>query len=234
VQSLEKTIDEASSDHGLPSDRARYLIRAVIFLEVLGGSGIAIYYRLGPLRGLFRPATPPGGWVIDPPQVLRAVFALYAPVFFAWPAINRLKKRWREQDIARGEAIQPAVRLSLLGHIFGWLLLSFFAVLLIFSAAAYAFDYTTISRTGVRTWSVFGYVDHSFADINSITVLPDGYRLGNTATHGPKAWIQFDSGRETTFGEDNGLNQANVDAITHFIAAQSGAPIGRAPDAQPF
>jgi hypothetical protein len=212
--------------------RRRHFSRVGIMLGCMAAVGLSIYFVLPVFPPLFRPATPPGGWVIGPSDAGRKFASLYSPaVVVPLCILPFLKRRWNRQDAAAGYEIKfkqsklldwssPVAALrSVAGVvvIFGLL-----GVLLPFSFAFYLTDFTIVSEAGITDSIRFQRIVRGYDEVTAIDVIPAGRYSPYLTRHGPMVMVWWTNGRAMQADGQNGLTEQQTLEIADYAAARSG------------
>lgn len=200
----------------------RHAARIAIVLLISFACGVSIYFNLGSFQHIFRPPAPPDGFVIDPPPVFRTFLAFYGPAFLATPTISKISRRWRQQDAAKGIQVVTPPTLGLISRIISFGILAFFAALLLFALAAFFFGYTVIASDSISTFRFFGPSDFAYSQVQTLTVIPENHWAGSQT--GPHATVTFTNRSVMHYGHDNGVSNAEFQAITKALSEKSGIP----------
>ena len=110
------------------------------------------------------------------------------------------------------------------------------ALLLVYAAALlfYLCSWTNVGPAGIEERLPWGRRTHSFDQVASLEMIPDGMHSNTLAQSGPWHKVTFVDGRNFTFGEDNeGCSKVEASAIATFIALQSRQTWRVQPDAKP-
>jgi hypothetical protein len=98
----------------------------------------------------------------------------------------------------------------------------------------YLFSWTVLGPDGIEErlpWTTF---NHSFQDVGSLEMIPDGERSDSIKQNGPWYSINFKSGRSITLSDDiEGSTRTELSAMAAFIADRSGLAWARRSDARP-
>jgi hypothetical protein len=194
--------------------------------------GLTVYTVLPLLVPLFRPATPPGGWVIDGSDVGLYFASLYSPaVIVPLCILPFLRKRWNRQDAAAGYEIvfkggkffdwsspMAAVR-TVAGAVFAFVLLG---VLLPFSIALYLTGFTIVSDAGITDTIRFQRFVRGYDEVTAIDVVPAGKHSPYLKRSGPMVMVWWGNGRAMTAGKQNGLSEQQVVELAGYVAERSG------------
>ena len=129
----------------------------------------------------------------------------------------RFGKRWHAQDVAAGTRydVRPGHKASVLikGSILG----------LIYAGALllYLFSWTIVGPSGIEQRMPWSHKEHSFDQIASLEMIPDGMRSDELVKNGPWFNVVFTDGRSFAFGHDNeGCAVTDMSAIATYIAEQ--------------
>lgn len=212
--------------------RRRHFLRTGTMLGCMVLVGLAIYTVLPLFQPLFRPATPPGGWVIEPSGVGRKFASLYSPaVIVPFCIMPFLKKRWNRQDAAAGVEIKfkktklfnwssPVAALhSLFVAAVVFVLLG---VLLPFGFVAYLTDYTLVSDAGITDQIRFKQILRGYDQVTAIDVIPAGKHSPYLARSGPMVMVWWSNRRAMEASAENGLNEQKVIDLAAYVAKRSG------------
>jgi hypothetical protein len=147
--------------------------------------------------------------------------------------VGPLRRAWEREDAALGTRYDPLHgRPVKRGLIVGKALL----LLLVYAAALlfYLLSWTTIGPDGIQQRLPWGTLTHSFQDIASLEMIPEGQRSDSLRQNGPWYDITLRSGRSIALSSDNeGTTPDELAAMTAFVAERSGLAWARRSDARP-
>ncbi len=207
--------------------------RSAIFLVLLAAVFAVWFFLLPWIQAVILP-TATGGtsgpWVVRPIIAVRfcacAILAAASMPLLLW----RFGKRWHAQDVAAGTRydVRPGHKASVLikGSILG----------LIYAGALllYLFSWTIVGPSGIEQRMPWSHKEHSFDQIASLEMIPDGMRSDELVKNGPWFNVVFTDGRSFAFGHDNeGCAVTDMSAIATYIAEQSGQSWRVRVDARP-
>jgi hypothetical protein len=146
--------------------------------------------------------------------------------------IRPLRKVWAREDADLGSRYDPfhcVLALRVLFFVKGLLLLAVYAAALVF----YLFSWTKVGPDGIEQRLPWATLNHTFGDILSLEMIPDGERSESLRQNGPCYSVTFKGGRYLSLSADNeGTTHEELRALTAYIADRSGLRWARRADAR--
>ena len=195
--------------------------RSIINVALVAAVAACNWFMLPAIQSLIIPNAAGGA---NGPWVLRPILAFHFGAMAVMTSVTvplltiSLRRNWKREDAAIGSRYDPFAgsRLKRADFYFkGILLLIIYGAFLIF----YLLSWETIGPDGIDQHLPWTTLHHSFQDIASLELVPDGERSDSIGENGPWYSIKLRSGRSITFSPDNeGVKQDELAAMTAFVA----------------
>jgi len=209
--------------------------RSFTWLAILCVAAVGYWFMLPALQSLVIPSAAggrTGPWVLRPIVAFRfGAMAMMSCVTVA-VIMPRLRRVWDREDAVLGTRYDPFSRQPLkraLVVLQSLLLALLYAAALIF----YLFSWDVVGPDGIEEHLPWARLTHSFQDIVSLEMIPEGQRSDSISRNGPWYSIKLRSGRSITLSDDNeGITPEELTAMASFVANHSGLVWARRGDAR--